>query len=128
MKNIIKLILFASLSITYIDKVISSENNCGEGNIQNNEIYKDNSNCNKKSLDIHFANSLSDYRSYEEFLKPENQFIDLLGIGGFPDQRLKRGVFQLWKTYKKESSKQIGEYRLNGSDINNTFNQTLKDL
>tara|TARA_E500000331_G_C17215648_1_gene695765 strand:+ start:988 stop:1383 length:396 start_codon:yes stop_codon:yes gene_type:complete len=131
MKNLVKLILFSSLSIINIGEVISSEQNCVEGNNENHDnyqIYTHNSNCNKKSLEMQFFNSFSDYRSYEEVIKPENQFVDFLGLGGFPEQRLKRSGFKLWETYKKESSKQIGKYRLNGSDIDNTYNQTLKEL
>ena len=75
-----------------------------------------------------FDQSFNNYRSFEEVIKPQNQFKDLFGIDGFQEHRLKRSAFKLWDLYKKESSKQIGNKRLDGSDINNTFNQSLKDL
>tara|TARA_Y100000991_G_C21922684_1_gene327238 strand:+ start:556 stop:882 length:327 start_codon:yes stop_codon:yes gene_type:complete len=89
------------------------------------EVYSSN---NSLNLDQNFIDSFDEYRIYKEDIKPKNQLSDIFGIDGFPEQRLRKGVFQLWETYEKESSKQIGNYRLNGQDINNTFNQSLKDL
>ena len=108
MKNLFKLFLAIPLTFINIGEVYSSDNNL--------------------NLDEKFNISLEEYRSFEEDIKPNNQLSDLLGIGGFPEQRLRKSVFQLWKTFEKESSKQIGNFRLNGQDINNTFNESLKDL
>ncbi|MBO8229870.1 hypothetical protein CU313_05615 [Prochlorococcus marinus str. MU1404] len=81
-----------------------------------------------KSLDKKFMNSFNNYKTYEKVIEPQNQFYNLLGIKGYADQRLKKSSFKLRNIYKIESSKQIGKYRLNGSDINNTFNESLQDF
>ena len=128
MKNFLRLILISTLSVFNIPEVFPKENNCGEINNKKNQIYYNDSSCKKESLATKFINNFNQYRDYEEVIKPENQVSDLFGIDGFPEQRLKRSAFLLWETYKKESAKQIGDYRLNGIDINNTFNQSLNDL
>ena len=105
MRILFKIFLFVALSI-----------------INNSEVYA------SESLDKKFMNSFNRYRKYEKVIEPHNQFYNMLGIGGYPDQRLKKSGFNLWNTYEIESSKQIGDFRLNGFDINNTFNESLKDL
>ena len=124
MKNFFKIFLICSLPLFNIEEVISSDQNCTESK----KCYSKNVRSNNTDLGTEFDESFSNYRSFQEVIKPKNQFDDLFGIGGFQEQRLKRGAFKLWDIYEKESSKQIGNQRLNGSDINNTFNQSLKDL
>ena len=75
-------------------------------------------------LDKNFEN----FQSFENSIKPSNQFLNLFGVGGFADQRLKNSSFKLWDTFEKEMSNQIGSKKLNGSDINNTYNGSLKTL
>ena len=69
--------------------------------------------------------NFDNYPSFEESIKPDKQLQNLL-IN--TDRELKKSVFRLWETYEKEMSKQIGSERLNGSDINNTFNDSLNSL
>lgn len=83
---------------------------------------------NMSTLENKFNNDFANYQSFEESTKPNNQFLNLFGIGGFADQRLKDSSFKLWDTFEKEMSNQIGTLRLSGSDINNTFNGSLKTL
>ena len=85
-------------------------------------------NKNESILEDKFNNDFENFQSFENSRKPRNQFFNLFGIGGFSDQRLKDSSFKLWKTFKKEMSNQIGNERLNGSDINNTFNDSLKTI
>ena len=73
-------------------------------------------------------NSFENYQDFEDSTNPVNQFFNLFGVGGFADQRLKSSSFKLWDTFEKEMSNQIGNQRLNGSDINNTFNDSLNNL
>ena len=80
------------------------------------------------TLENKFNNDFVNYQSFQESTKPSNQFLNLFGIGGFADQRLKDSSFKLWDTFEKELSNQIGTLRLSGSDINNTFNGSLKTL
>ena len=80
------------------------------------------------SLEDKFNNNFQNFQSFEESTKPGNQFLNLFGIGGFADQRLKDSSFKLWDTFEKELSNQIGNLRLSGSDIDNTFNDSLKSL
>ena len=80
------------------------------------------------TLENKFNNDFANYQSFEDSTKPSNQFLNLFGIGGFADQRLKDSSFKLWDTFEKELSNQIGTLRLSGSDINNTFNGSLKTL
>lgn len=81
-----------------------------------------------KSLEDKFENDFDTYQSFDNSVKPINQFKNLFGVGGFSDQRLKDSSFNLWDTYEKEMSKQIGIQKLNGPDINNTFNESLNSL
>ena len=83
---------------------------------------------NMPTLENKFNNDFANYQSFEKSTKPNNQFLNLFGIGGFADQRLKDSSFKLWDTFEKELSNQIGTLRLSGSDINNTFNGSLKTL
>ena len=81
-----------------------------------------------KSLEDKFEKDFDPYQSFENSVKPMNQFINLFGIGGFADQRLKESSFNLWDTYEEEMSRQIGIQKLSGPDINNTFNESLNSL
>ena len=85
------------------DTVVSFENNIGDNLMKN----------------------FDNYPSFEESIKPDNQLQNLLTN---TDRELKKSVFRLWETYEKEMSKQIGGERLNGSDIDNTFNDSLNSL
>ena len=69
--------------------------------------------------------SFDNYPSFEESMGPENQFKNLFRN---TDRELKKSVFRLWETYEKEMSKQVGDERLNGPDINNTINESLNSL
>ncbi len=80
------------------------------------------------SLEGKFDKNFENFQSFEDSVKPSNQFLNLFGLGGFADQRLKNSSFQLWDTFEKEMSNQIGNKKLNGSDINNTYNGSLKTL
>ncbi len=80
------------------------------------------------SLEDKIDKNFENFQSFEDSVKPENQFLNLFGINGFADQRLKKSSFKLWDTFEKEMSNQIGNKKLNGSDINNTYNGSLKTL
>ena len=80
------------------------------------------------SLEEKIEKNFEDFQSFEDSVKPENQFINLFGINGFADQRLKNSSFKLWDTFEKEMSNQIGNKKLRGTDINNTYNGSLKTL
>ena len=80
------------------------------------------------SLEEKIEKDFEDYQSFEDNIKPSNQFLNLFGVGGFADQRLKKSSFQLWDTFENEMSNQIGNKKLNGSDIDNTYNGSLKTL
>ena len=101
-------------------------------NKPNNEIKsKDSTEPLKKtsiSLQEKIDKNFENFQSFENSVKPSNQFFNLFGVGGFADQRLKKSSFQLWDTFEKEMSNQIGNKKLNGSDINNTYNGSLKTL
>ena len=92
-----------------------------ENNSVNNEIVVSSSN----NIDDNLMRNFDNYPSFEESIKPDKQLENLL-IN--TDRELKKSVFRLWETYEKEMSKQIGSERLNGSDINNTFNESLNSL
>ena len=92
-----------------------------EDNSTDNEIVVSSENNVEDNLMRNFDN----YPSFEESIKPDKQLENLL-IN--TDRELKKSVFRLWETYEKEMSKQIGSERLNGSDINNTFNDSLNSL
>ena len=80
------------------------------------------------SLEDKIDNDFESFQSFEDSVKPENQFLNLFGMGGFADQRLKNSSFKLWDTFEKEMSNQIGNEKLRGADINNTYNGSLKTL
>ena len=80
------------------------------------------------SLEDKIDKNFEDFQSFEDSVKPENQFLNLFGINGFADQRLKNSSFKLWDTFEKEMSNQIGKEKLRGTDINNTYNGSLKTL
>ena len=80
------------------------------------------------SLQDKFDENFENFQSFENSVKPSNQFLNLFGVGGFADQRLKNSSFELWDTFEKEMSNQIGNKKLNGPDINNTYNGSLKTL
>ena len=92
-----------------------------ENNSADNEIVVSSSN----NIDDNLMRNFDNYPSFEESIKPDKQLQNLL-IN--TDRELKKSVFRLWETYEKEMSKQIGSERLNGSDINNTFNESLNSL
>ena len=69
--------------------------------------------------------SFDNYPSFEESIEPGEQFKNLFRKN---DRELKKSVFRLWKTYEKEMSNRIGTQRLNGPDIDNTFNESLNSL
>ena len=92
-----------------------------EDNSTDNEIVVSSENNVEDNLMRNFDN----YPSFEESIKPDKQLENLL-IN--TDRELKKSVFRLWETYEKEMSKQIGSDRLNGSDIDNTFNDSLNSL
>ena len=98
--------------------------------INNEANIKTSKNINSNNIDLitKFDESFNNFSSFEEVIKPKNQFKSLFGLGGFQERRLKQSAFKLWDLYENESSKQVGNQRLNGSDINNTFNESLKDL
>ena len=78
----------------------------------------------EEKIDMNFEN----FQSFEDSVKPKNQFLNLFGINGFADQRLKNSSFKLWDTFENELSNQIGNKKLRGADINNTYNGSLKTL
>ena len=92
-----------------------------ENNSVDNEIVVSSSN----NIDDNLMRNFDNYPSFEESIKPDKQLQNLL-IN--TDRELKKSVFRLWETYEKEMSKQIGSERLNGSDIDNTFNDSLNSL
>ena len=124
MRVLLKIFLLCSFQVFIIGEGISSDRNCSEAK----KCYSKKIKSNNVDLGTKFDKSFDKYRSFEEVIKPQHQFQDLFGIGGFQEHRLKQSAFKLWDLYEKESSKQIGNKRLDGSDINNTFNQSLKDL
>ena len=92
-----------------------------ENNSSDNEIVVSSEN----NVDDNLMRNFDNYPSFEESIKPDKQLENLL-IN--TDRELKKSVFRLWETYEKEMSKQIGSERLNGSDINNTFNESLNSI
>ena len=106
-------------------------------NEANNESYKVENNpksyfddneiaaSSQNTVDYNLMKSFDDYPSFEESIGSGNQFKNLFGS---KDKELKKSAFKLWKAYEKEMSKQIGIERLNGPDINNTFNESLNSL
>ena len=92
-----------------------------ENNSSNNEIAASS----KNNVEDNLMRNFDNYPSFEESIKPDQQLQNLLTN---TDRELKKSVFRLWETYEKEMSKQIGSERLNGSDIDNTFNDSLNSL
>ena len=92
-----------------------------ENNSSDNEIVVSSEN----NVDENLMRNFDNYPSFEESIKPDKQLQNLLTN---TDRELKKSVFRLWETYEKEMSKQIGSDRLNGSDIDNTFNDSLNSL
>ena len=92
-----------------------------ENNSVDNEIVVSSSN----NIDDNLMRNFDNYPSFEESIKPDQQLQNLLTN---TDRELKKSVFRLWETYEKEMSKQIGSERLNGSDIDNTYNDSLNSL
>ena len=92
-----------------------------ENNSTDNEIVVSSEN----NVDDNLMRNFDNYPSFEESIKPDKQLQNLLTN---TDRELKKSVFRLWETYEKEMSKQIGSERLNGSDLNNTFNDSLNSL
>ena len=92
-----------------------------ENNSSDNEIVVSSEN----NVDDNLMRNFDNYPSFEESIKPDKQLQNLLTN---TDRELKKSVFRLWETYEKEMSKQIGSERLNGSDIDNTFNDSLNSL
>ena len=92
-----------------------------ENNSSDNEIVVSSEN----NVDDNLMRNFDNYPSFEESIKPDKQLQNLLTN---TDRELKKSVFRLWETYEKEMSKQIGSERLNGPDINNTFNDSLNSL
>tara|TARA_B100001248_G_scaffold252103_1_gene227878 strand:+ start:954 stop:1364 length:411 start_codon:yes stop_codon:yes gene_type:complete len=78
----------------------------------------------KDKMDKNFE----DFQSFEDSVKPSNQFLNLFGVGGFADQRLKNSAFKLWDIFEEEMSNQVGNKKINGTDINNTYDDSLKTL
>ena len=92
-----------------------------ENNSSNNEIAVSS----KNNVEDNLMRNFDNYPSFEESIKPDKQLQNLLTN---TDRELKKSVFRLWETYEKEMSKQIGSERLNGSDIDNTYNDSLNSL
>ena len=128
-KNLIKNIFLITLPIitfgsdfAFAHKKFNTKN---EANIEvKNQDIKQETISLEDKIDKNFEN----FQSFEDSVKPENQFLNLFGINGFADQRLKNSSFKLWDTFEKEMSNQIGNEKLNGTDINNTYNGSLKTL
>ena len=79
----------------------------------------------QNNVEDNLMKSFDNYPNFKESMGPVNQFKNLFRNS---DRELKKSVFRLWETYEKEMSKQIGSQRLNGTDINNTFNDSLNSL
>ena len=92
---------------------------------KNNFADKEISASSQNNVDDNLMKSFDNYPSFEESMGPVNQLKNLFGNN---DRKLKKSVFRLWETYEKEMSKQLGSERLNGTDINNTFNDSFKSL
>ena len=126
-KKLPKFFILFCLIFFGLETAFSNENECFKNkDLNGNNLKK--TRCSLETLDDSFMNSLGDYREYKESIKPQNQFIELFGVGGFQDQRLKQNTFDLWDTFQKESTNQIGDKRLHRPDIHNTFNGTLGSL
>ena len=131
-KNLLKGVLIILFPVTFlINQNTFAENQSEHKNKFKKDAITKEVNFNKENiptLENKFNNDFANYQSFEDSTKPSNQFLNLFGIGGFADQRLKDSSFKIWDTFEKELSNQIGTLRLSGSDINNTFNGSLKTL
>ena len=96
-----------------------------ENNPKSNSADNEFASLSKNNIDENLMRSFNKYPAYQESIGPINQFINLFRNN---DMQLKKSVFSLWETYEKEMSNQIGRDRLNGKDINNTFNDSLNSL
>ena len=132
-KSLIKNILILTLPIitfgsdfAYAHKNFDTTNKANiESEIQDNiEPLKKS----RISVEEKIEQNFEEFQSFEDSVKPSNQFLNLFGIGGYADQRLKNSSFKLWDTFEEEMSNQIGNEKLNGPDINNTYNGSLKTL
>ena len=132
-KSLIKNILILTLPIStfgsdfaYSHKKFDTTNKVNsESKIQENiKPFKKTS----ISFEDKIEKDFEEFQSFEDSVKPSNQFLNLFGVGGYPDQRLKNSAFKLWDTFEEEMSNQIGNEKLNGPDINNTYNGSLKTL
>jgi len=131
-KNLLKGVLIILFPMTFL----INQNTFAENQSEHKSKFKKDAitkevNLNEENiptLENKFNNDFVNYQSFEDSTKPSNQFLNLFGIGGFADQRLKDSSFKIWDTFEKELSNQIGTLRLSGSDINNTFNGSLKTL
>ena len=125
-KNLIKhlsILLFSIISLNHL--------NCYANHLKYEDKNKEKSSLlekNKNNIENRFNEPFDNYQSFEDSVKPSNQFKNLFGVGGFADQRLKKSSFSLWDIYEKEMSNQIGNKRLGGIDINNTFNDSINTL
>ena len=132
-KIIIRNILIIALPIiTFKSDFAYSHRKFDIKNQENNEIKKQENTENSKKINLSLEEKIDkdfeNFQSFEESTKPSNQFSNLFGIGGFADQRLKDSSFKLWDTFKKEMSNQIGNQKLSGPDIYNTYNGSLKTI
>ncbi len=132
-KILIKNILIITLPIiTFGSDVAYSHKKFVITNKANNEVeIQDNKEPLEKTsitLEDKIEKSFEEFQSFEDSVKPSNQFLNLFGVGGYADQRLKNSSFKLWDTFKEELSNQIGNEKLSGPDINNTYNGSLKTL
>ena len=137
-KILIKNILIITLPIITFGSDLAYSHRKFEKKIKENieEVIIDNnskSNSADNKISISSQNNVFDnlirnfdnYPSFEESMEPGNQLQNLFRN---TDRELKKSVFRLWETYEKEMSKQIGDERLNGPDINNTINESLNTL
>ncbi len=132
-KSLIKNILILTLPIStlgadfaYSHKQFDTTNKSNiESKTQDNIEPLKNTNI---SVEDKFEKDFEEFQSFEDSVKPSNQFLNLFGVGGYADQRLKNSSFKLWDTFEEEMSNQVGNEKLNGPDINNTYNGSLKTL
>ena len=94
----------------------------------NNDTHNRSGVLNENNVEEKLMKNFDNFQSFEESIKPHNQFKNLFGFGGFNDRRLKESTFGLWKTFEKEMLKQSGGKRLSGPDIDNTLNDSLNSL
>ena len=132
-KILVRNILIITLPIvTFSSDFASSHKKFDIKNETNIEVKKqDNTGYSKTAnftLEDKIDNNFNNYQSFEDSIKPSNQFLNLFGVGGFSDQRLKDSSFKLWDTFEKEMSNQIGNQKLSGPDIQNTYNGSLKSI